>query len=125
MAQRKVEGLDLLAARGLPQEKIPLYMNAADMLVMASMSEGSPNAVKEAMATNLPIVTVDVGDTADLIGSTDGCYLVSRDAEAIVQKIVDVCRRGGRTNGREAITRLSMEAVARQIVAVYAATLSR
>jgi glycosyltransferase involved in cell wall biosynthesis len=125
MAGQQVEGLELLAARGLPQEKIPLYMNAADVLVMASMSEGSPNAVKEAMATNLPVISVDVGDSADLIGSTEECYLVPRDVKAIAQKIVEVCRRGGRTNGRERISRLSMEAVARQIVEVYAATLDR
>ena len=112
-------------ARGLPQEQIPLYMNAADVLVMASMSEGSPNAVKEAMATNLPVITVDVGDAADLIGPTAGCHLVPREAPAMAEKIVEVCRRGGRTNGRDWIRKLSMEAVAQQIVDVYAATLRR
>ena len=72
-ARKQVPALELLIARRLPQEQIPLYMNAADVLVMASMSEGSPNAVKEAMATNLPIITVDVGDAAELIGATAGC----------------------------------------------------
>ena len=112
-------------ARGLPQERLPLYMNAADVLVMASMSEGSPNAVKEAMATNLPVITVDVGDAADLIGPTAGCHLVRREAAAMAEKIVEVCRQGGRTNGCEWISKLSMEAVAQQIVEVYAATLRR
>ena len=112
-------------ARGLPQEQIPLYMNAADVLVMASMLEGSPNAVKEAMATNLPVITVDVGDAAELIGPTAGCYLVRREAAAMAEKIVEVCRRGGRTNGRDWIRKLSMEAVAEQIVEVYAAALRR
>jgi len=125
LARNQVDGLELLMARGLPQEQLPLYMNAADVLVMASMSEGSPNAVKEAMATNLPVITVDVGDAADLIGPTPGCHLVRREAAAMAEKIVEVCRRGGRTNGREWISKLSMEAVAQQIVDVYAATVSR
>jgi len=43
----------------------------------------------------------------------------------MAEKIVEVCRRGGRTNGREWISKLSMEAVAQQIVDVYAATVSR
>ena len=94
-------------------------MNAADVLVLASLFEGSPNAVKEAMAVNLPVVTVEVGDTADLIGPTEGCYLVPRDAEAIAARIVEVCQRGARTAGREWIARLSMERVARQIVDLY------
>jgi len=124
-ARRQVPGVELLVARGLPQEQIPLYMNAADVLVMASMSEGSPNAVKEAMATNLPVITVDVGDAAELIGPTAECYLVRREAAAIAEKIIEVCRCGGHTNGRDWIQKLSMEAVAQQIVDVYAATLRR
>jgi glycosyltransferase involved in cell wall biosynthesis len=124
-ARAQVPGLELLIARGLPQGQIAIYMNAADVLVMASVFEGSPNAVKEAMATNLPVITVDVGDAAELIGPTDGCYLVQREATAMAQKIVEVCRRGGRTNGRDWIRKLSMEAVAEQIVEVYARVLQR
>jgi glycosyltransferase involved in cell wall biosynthesis len=104
---------------------MPLYLNAADMLVLASMCEGSPNAVKEAMAVNLPVITVDVGDAADLIGSTEGCYLVPREVDAIAASIVDVCRRGARTRGRERITRLAMENVAQQIVEVYRVLLGK
>lgn len=125
LARQQVPNLEILMARGLPQDQIPIYMNAADVLVMASVLEGSPNAVKEAMATNLPVVTVDVGDAAELIGSTEGCYLVAREARAIAEKIVEICRRGRRTNGREWISRLSMDAVAKRIVAVYAATLQK
>ena len=57
-------------------------MNAADALVLASHSEGSPNAIKEAMAVNLPVITVDVGDAVDVIGATEGCYVVPRDARS-------------------------------------------
>src|ERR1017187_6865145 len=125
LAREQLDDLELLMARGLPQEQMPLYMNAADVLVMASISEGSPNAVKEAMATNLPVISVDVGDTAELIGTTGGCHMVPRDPAAMAEKIVEVCRRGARTNGREWIRKLSMEVVAQQIVEVYAAALRR
>jgi glycosyltransferase involved in cell wall biosynthesis len=125
LAREHIANLDILMVRGLPQEQIAIYMNAADVMVMASMLEGSPNAVKEAMATNLPVITVDVGDAAELIGSTAGCYLVPREAAAIAEKIVEVCRHGSRTNGREWIQRLSMERVAAQVVEVYAEALQR
>lgn len=117
--------LEILHVRGVPRERMPIYMNAADVFVLASLAEGSPNVVKESMAVNLPIITVDVGDTAELIGPTQGCYLVPRDAEAMAEKIVEVCRRGTRTQGREWISRLSMENVAKQIVEVYAAVVHR
>lgn len=118
-ARREIPDLEILHARGVPRARMPLYLNAADVLVLASLFEGSPNAVKEAMAVNLPVITVDVGDTAELIGPTEGCHLVPRDAGVIAARIVEVCRRGTRTNGREWIARLSMEKVAAQIVNVY------
>jgi glycosyltransferase involved in cell wall biosynthesis len=118
-ARQEIPELDILQVFGIPQSRMPLYMNAADLLVLTSQFEGSPNAVKEAMATNLPVVAVNVGDTAGLIGQTEGCHLVSRHAGEIAAKIVEVCRKGMRTRGRDQIARLSIENVAKQIVQVY------
>ena len=119
-AREQVSELEMLHVQGVPGARMPLYMNAADVLVLASLAEGSPNAVKEAMAVNLPVITVDVGDAVELIGPTEGCYLVPHEVEAIAARIVEVCRRGTRTRGRDWIARLSMESVAKQIVDVYA-----
>ncbi|MGH9471001.1 MAG: glycosyltransferase [Terriglobia bacterium] len=124
LAKQQAPELEILRVGGVSQEKMPVYMNAADILVLASLAEGSPNAVKEAMAVNLPVITVETGDAPDLIGPTEGCYLVPREADAIAEKILAVCRTGSRTRGRERIARLSMENVARQIVEVYGAVVA-
>jgi glycosyltransferase involved in cell wall biosynthesis len=124
-ARQAIPELEILRVSGVPQSRMPLYMNAADVLVLASQSEGSPNTVKEAMATNLPVIAVDVGDTAELIGQTEGCHLVPRDCGEIAAKIVEACRRGMRTRGRGRMTRLSMESVAREIVQVYSTVIRR
>jgi glycosyltransferase involved in cell wall biosynthesis len=104
---------------------MPFYMSAADVLVLASVFEGSPNAVKEAMAVNLPVVAVDVGDVRELIGQTEGCFIVPREAKAMAGKIVEVCRNPERTRGRENIARLSIENIAKEVVAVYARVVRR
>jgi glycosyltransferase involved in cell wall biosynthesis len=62
-----------------PYSQIPLVMNACDVLVLTSDSEGSPTVIKEAMACNLPIVSVDVGDVAELITDTENCYICRQD----------------------------------------------
>lgn len=124
-ARQDIPELEILQVYGVPQSCMPLYMNAADVMVMASLTEGSPNAVKEAMAVNLPVIGVDVGDTAELIGQTEGCHLVRREAAEIAAKIVEACLKGMRTRGRESIARLSIENVAKQIVQVYSTVVRR
>lgn len=125
LARQQVTELEILHVCGKPHATMPLYMNAADILVLPSMIEGSPVAVKEALATNLPVIAVEVGDTRELIGSTEGNYLVPRDAEAMAEKIIEVCGRGGRSRGRDSVARLSMENIAKQIAGVYAAVADR
>lgn len=124
-ARAHLPQLEILHVRGRPHVDMPLYMNAADMLLLASLAEGGPLVTKEAMATSLPVITVNVGDAADLIHESDDNYLVPREIEAIAEKIVEVCRRGGRSRGRERLAPFSMQATARKILEVYARVVRR
>ena len=57
----------LVVGWGAPHTDIPVYMAACDVLIFTSMQEGSPNVVKEALACDLPIVSVAVGDVEQRI----------------------------------------------------------
>jgi len=118
-AREQLPQLEILQVRRKPHSEMPLYMNAADLLVMASTIEGSPNAIKEAMATNLPVISVDVGDVADFIYESDGNYIVPRDVDAMAARIVELCRRGERSRGRERLVPYSMPATAKRILEIY------
>ncbi len=125
-ARSQVPGLELLQVNGVPHHRMPLYMNAADALVTASEVEGSPNAVKEAMAVNLPVVSVPVGDVPELFEGTEGNYLASRTEADLAEKLAQACRSGVRANSREKVVReLSRESVARRIVGVYESVLEK
>ena len=108
-----------------PQERLALYMNACDALVLSSFQEGSPNVVKQSMACNLPIVSTDVGDVRALIGATDGCYVCAADAEALAAALAGLLRAPRRTTGRDAVQHLAKPLVAAQIAAVYERVLAR
>ena len=118
-AREQVPELEILHVRGKPHLELPLYMNAANVLVLASIAEGGPLVTKEALATGLPVISVNVGDAVDLIYESDGNFLVPREAQSIAEKIVQVCRRGGRSQSRERLIPYSMQATARKILEVY------
>jgi glycosyltransferase involved in cell wall biosynthesis len=75
--------------------------------------------VKEAMAANLPIISVRVGDVPEVIGETPGCALAERDPADIAAKLVATLRQPQRTDGRSQIEHLRHDRIAAQIMEVY------
>jgi glycosyltransferase involved in cell wall biosynthesis len=104
----------------LPHDKIAALMNACDALLCTSMQEGSPNAVKEALACNLPVVSVPVGDVALRLDGVAGCELCSDDrVETIAAALGRVLQRGQRIDGRSAVKALDERLLTQQLVGVY------
>jgi teichuronic acid biosynthesis glycosyltransferase TuaC len=100
-------------------EDMPIYFNAADCMIFSSKHEGSPNVIKEALACNLPIVSVDVGDVPERLEGVYPSWIVPDDAGKLGEKIVETIRLGIRSNGRESAARVSEEKVAQDILACY------
>jgi glycosyltransferase involved in cell wall biosynthesis len=57
-------------------DKVPEIMAAADIFVLASLWEGLPGVVMEAMASQLPLVATAVGGTPELVVENETAYLV-------------------------------------------------
>jgi len=107
----------------ISQEEFVVYLNACDVFVLSSFSEGSPNVVKEAMACNCPIVSTDIGDVNEVINKTDGCFLSSFDPEGFAEQIGKAIKYGKRTTGRNDITHLDSEKIANEIIDIYENTI--
>lgn len=117
--------VDLYPLYNAPHNQVPLYMNACDALIMTSMHEASPCIIKEAMACNLPIVSVNVGDVAERIAGVNGCYLCERTPSDLAEKLCLALDNGRLSNGRNKIAELSLQNIATRIIAVYHNILQR
>lgn len=131
LSKRAVEILNqqlparLIVAWRIPHADIPVYMSAADALVFTSMQEGSPNVVKEALACNLPVVSVAVGDVAERLQGIEGCELCRDDRpETIAAALERVLRRGRRVNGRDAVRHLDENLITKSVINIYQAVLA-
>ncbi|MEA2722854.1 MAG: teichuronic acid biosynthesis glycosyltransferase TuaC [Gemmatimonadales bacterium] len=116
----------LLVGWGKPHHEIVALLNACDAMVFTSMQEGSPNAVKEALACNLPVVSVAVGDVALRLEGVKGCELCPNDrAETIAAALERVLRRGGRSEGRAAVQDLDERFLTERLIDIYRSVLPR
>jgi teichuronic acid biosynthesis glycosyltransferase TuaC len=102
-------------------ERMPIYLNAADCLVLASESEGSPNILKEAMACNLPVASVDVGDAAERLDGIYPSQVVPRNAARLGQAISEILETERRSNGRGKVKACSADKIAETLRELYEA----
>jgi glycosyltransferase involved in cell wall biosynthesis len=117
----------ILAEPGQPRSAVVTKMAAADALLFTSRqgAEGSPMVVKEAAAVGLPVVTVAVGDVAEVLaGVTPSAVLPfppgrAELVDALAGRLAEVLDAGGRSDGRERVAWLESGQVAERVVAVY------
>lgn len=113
------QNAELNVVTGMEFDLVPYYMYASDVLLLTSLSEGSPNVIKEAMACNLPIVSTDVGDVKEVISNTKGCCIASFEPADVAAKLKEALNFSGPTNGREIIKQLDINIIAQKIIGIY------
>jgi teichuronic acid biosynthesis glycosyltransferase TuaC len=116
---RTLPGARLRVAARLPPDQLPLWMSAADALLLTSHAEGSPNVVKEAMACELPVVSTPVGDVPERLSELPGCHVRPPEVDALADALADALLHGRVPEARVRIGELSLRRVAERISAVY------
>jgi len=98
--ERQAAELGLLAGvvefRGVVPDIAPVYREA-DILVMTSDHEGTPNVALEAMASGLVVVAPRVGGLPDIIGDGERGFLVDgKDESSIATLVLSLMNSQGR-----------------------------
>ena len=117
--EKTVKEIELLSLFDEPHDRVCLFMNACDIVLLTSVFEGSPNVIKEAIACNCRIVSTNVGDVSEHIDGVDGCFLAMSDPDDMSRKIMKCFTTSEKTNGRDMIKGLDISLVAEQIVEIY------
>lgn len=72
---------------GEVEDTQPLY-DWADILVLTSDHEGTPNVILEAMATGVPVVATAVGGVPDLLRHGGGLAIRREDEDALIAAVI-------------------------------------
>ncbi len=84
------------------RQLVPLYLNAANLHLISSDFEGSPNSVKECMCCKTPVVSTPVGNVQEMIGDIPGAYVAKEfTAEELAEDCDKVLRSEEPFNGRD------------------------
>jgi glycosyltransferase involved in cell wall biosynthesis len=118
--KRRLPDVELVAVSGEHLERMPIWMSAADALLITSLYEGGPMIHREAMACNLPVVSVDVGDVALHVSGVAQSHVVAADPSLLADALEAVINSGCRSDGRARAQVLDIAATANAISEIYA-----
>ena len=120
--------------KGLSRAECVLRMCACDLFALPSHSEGSPQALKEAMAVNTPSLATDIADVRVLFGNESGYWILrnpnktnvrwdadEKSLDEMVELLQEALQYKGRTKGRDRIMelQLSNEQIAKRLIEIY------
>lgn len=86
---------DNIDIKGFVQNPIP-YLLQADVLVLSSFLEGTPNAILEAMSKKIPVIASDIPGNDHIVKESGGGYLFKlSDSDDLLKKLTDVYSLSG------------------------------
>ena len=119
-------GAELLSLGNVAPEQVPLYVNAANAVVIPSDREGFGLACLEALACDVPVLSTAHGIAPEALAGLDGClcapfslssWRLAAEAHLVAEDPLIA--------GRERAERYSASAMAQRVVASWKAGLDR
>ncbi len=107
----------------VPHEKLPLWMQASDLLVLPSINEGFGIVAAEALACGIPVVATKSGGPEDIVKDGLGVLVPPEDYELLGEGIVSVLDGTGILNSEAMVksikSRFSYDIISKKIIEIY------
>lgn len=123
--QKQIDELNLndhvILAGFIPEELLPIWMNACDMFVLSSLNEGNPTVMFECLGCGKPFVGTRVGGVPEIITSEDyGLLCEPRDSDKFAENIlIALDKDWDYAKIRQYAEQFTWEKVANEIMSVY------
>ena len=117
-------GADLLTGGSIEPERMPLWINAANAVLITSDYEGFGMAAVEALACEVPVLSTDVGIAPYALGGIAGCLCAPFDVSAwaaVAGRHLEAA--DPRVSGAARAATLSASAMAERVIEAYRAVL--
>jgi len=108
------------------RKDVAQILNISDIFTLPTLSEGMSNAILEAMASGLPIVTTDIDVNKELIKHNENGLLVpvedSLSLESAIRKLIKdkvLCKRLGNNAKETIIKNFDSDIIIKKIVKLY------
>ena len=80
----------VIIADTVPHALVPSYLNCADVFILPTLNEGCSNAIIEAMACGLPIISSDLPFNDDILSESNSIRIDPTNIEQISNAIVEL-----------------------------------
>ncbi len=119
LAKQALPDLVLKIASGVPYEDMPLWVNACNAILLTSEHEGWPNAIKEALACNVPFISTDVSDLATISAREPSCHTTAADPAALAAALLETLGHAPPQHLRQHVQAMEVRTVARRLCDIY------
>jgi glycosyltransferase involved in cell wall biosynthesis len=110
----------LLALKGINPSQVPLWVNAANAVIVTSERESFGMATLEALACEVPVLSTPVGVAPEVLAGVEGAYCGRFDAAVWRERLRSLVENEDpRVDGRAAAARYSADRMADRVYAVW------
>ncbi|MGA2258804.1 MAG: glycosyltransferase [Thermoguttaceae bacterium] len=111
--------VQLKVLTGVPHDRLPLWINACNAVLLTSTREGWPNIIKEALACNVPFVSTDVSDLAAIAEAEPNCFVADAVPQALARALAETLDYRGPSNLRRRVAPMAVDAIGHRLLGIY------